>query len=51
MQRLVFHLVKKLKLSDLLQFHLVSKSKLVTKATEVISQDLAKQRRFINSKC
>lgn len=44
MQRLVFHLTKTLKLSDLLQFHLVSKSKLLSAATEVLSQDLANQK-------
>lgn len=39
----VFHLVNKLKLFCLLQFHLVSKSKLLPAATEVISQDLVNQ--------
>lgn len=39
----MFHLVNKLKLFRLLQFHLVSKSKLRPAANEVISQDLVNQ--------
>lgn len=44
MQRLVLHLMKILKLSDLFQFHLVSKSNLLSAATEVLSQHLANQK-------
>lgn len=43
MQIPVFHRVNKLKLFYLLQIHLVSRSKLLPAATEVISQDLVNQ--------